>query len=509
MLRTHRPLRAAIPTTRMWIGGQFKESKATEFIPVLNPATQEVVTKVPICTHAEMEEATQASADAFKTWSEISASNRMRMLVKYAETIRSNQTEIARHITREQGKVLADAEGDVFRGLEVVEHTLSFPSLLQGETMENVSKHMDIVSYRQPLGVCAGIAPFNFPAMIPLWMYPVALACGNTYLLKPSEKDPGAPMMLAELMKEAGFPDGIMNIIHGSKKSVDFICDHPKIKAISFVGGPTAGEYIHARGSANGKRVQANLGAKNHGVVLPDAHKQHVVDSIVGAAFGAAGQRCMALSVVVLVGSTQEWLPDIVVKAQSLKAGEGFQKGVDLGPMITKEAKQRCEELIGSAEAQGATVALDGRGLVVPGFEEGNFVGPTVISGVTADMTCYTEEIFGPVLCVMQAETLDEAIALVNANPLGNGTAIFTSSGASARQFQHEIDVGQVGINVPIPVPLPMFSFTGSRGSIRGDHHFYGKQAINFFTQVKTITSNWNPSFQPSAQSVGVFPTMK
>uniref|UniRef100_A0A6U8H6P6 methylmalonate-semialdehyde dehydrogenase (CoA acylating) n=1 Tax=Eutreptiella gymnastica TaxID=73025 RepID=A0A6U8H6P6_9EUGL len=509
MLRTQRTLRAAIPTTPMFIGGQFKQSKATECIPVYNPATQEVVTKVPICTKAEMEEATQAAADAFKTWSEISPSNRMRMGIKYAEIIRKNQTEIAKHITREQGKILADAEGDVFRGLEVTEHTLSFPSLLQGETMENVTKHMDIISYRQPLGVCAGITPFNFPAMIPLWMYPVALACGNTFVMKPSEKDPGAPMMLAELMKEAGYPDGVLSIIHGSKNAVDFICDHPKIRAISFVGGPTAGEYIFARGTANGKRVQSNLGAKNHAVVMPDAHKQHVVDSIVGAAFGAAGQRCMALSVLVLVGDSKSLLPDIIAKASSLKCGEGFQSGVDLGPLISKEAKERVESLIASAEKEGAKIELDGRGIVVRGFEQGNFVGPTVISGVQPGMSCYDEEIFGPVLSVITVETLEEAIALVNANPLGNGTAIFTSNGAHARMFQHQIDVGQVGINVPIPVPLPMFSFTGSRASIRGDHHFYGKQAVSFFTQVKTITSNWNPSFQPSAQSVGVFPTMK
>jgi malonate-semialdehyde dehydrogenase (acetylating)/methylmalonate-semialdehyde dehydrogenase len=491
------------------IGGQFKQSKATSFIPVINPATQEVVTKVPICTEAEKHEAVEAAAEAFKTWSEISASNRMRMMIKYAEVIRENMTEVAQHITREQGKVLADAEGDVFRGLEVVEHCLSMPSLLQGETLENVTSHMDIVSYRQPLGVCAGVTPFNFPAMIPLWMYPPALACGNTFVLKPSERDPTAPMMLAQLMKEAGFPDGVLNIIHGGKEAVDFICDHPKIRAISFVGGPTAGCYIHARGTANGKRVQANLGAKNHAVVLPDADKQHVINSLAGAAFGAAGQRCMALSAAVFVGEAKEWLPDLVEKAKTLKLGEGTTPGVDMGPLITVEAKKRAEALIGSAEQDGCGLPLDGRGYTVPGFESGNFVGPTILSGVQPHMQCYTEEIFGPVLCCLEATDLDDAIALINRNPQGNGTALFTSSGAAARQFTHQIDVGQVGINVPIPVPLPMFSFTGSRGSIRGEHHFYGKQAVSFFTQVKTITTNWNPQFLPPTQSVGVFPTMK
>eukprot|EP00667_Euglena_gracilis_P014515 EG_transcript_15045 len=398
MLRRSLLLRAAAPTTKLFIGGQLRESKATEFIPVYNPATQELVTKVPICTPAEMEEATLAAAEAFKTWGEVSASNRMRLMMKYCRLVQANQLEVAKSITREQGKVLPDAEADVFRGMEIIEHCLSFPSLLQGESLENVTSHMDIVSYRQPLGVCAGVCPFNFPAMVPLWMFPVALACGNTYVLKPSEKDPTASMMLAELMKEAGFPDGVLSVIHGATDAVNFVCDHPKIKAVSFVGGPTAGHHIFARATATGKRVQANLGAKNHCVVLPDADKQHVINSLLGGAFGAAGQRCMALSVAIFVGEAQNWIPDIVAKAKGMKVGEGFQPGVDVGPLITPGAKQRAERLIASAESEGAKVVLDGRGVNVPGFEKGNFVGPTLITGVQPHMECYREEIFGPVL---------------------------------------------------------------------------------------------------------------
>jgi len=416
--------------------------------------------------------------------------------------IQKNMKEIAKEITTEQGKTFADAEGDVFRGLEVVEHCCSVPSLQMGETQENVAKYLDIYSYRQPLGVTAGICPFNFPAMIPLWMFPPAVATGNTHILKPSEKDPGAAILLVQLAHQAGFPPGVINVIHGGKEAVDFICDAPAVKTISFVGGNHAGEYIFARGTANGKRVQSNLGAKNHAVVLPDADFNHVVQSLVGASCGAAGQRCMALSVAVLVGETKNWIPDIVAKAKELKVGCGANPGVDVGPLISVESKQRVERLIESAKAQGAKIELDGRGAKVQGFEKGNFVGPTIISGVRPHMECYTEEIFGPVLLLMEADCLDSAIKLVNENPYGNGTALFTSSGAAARKYTREIDVGQVGINVPIPVPLPFFSFTGSRKSIRGDINFYGKQMVQFFTYTKTVTSNWNPNFEAGKATV-------
>jgi malonate-semialdehyde dehydrogenase (acetylating)/methylmalonate-semialdehyde dehydrogenase len=446
---------------------------------------------LPLTTQSEMQAAVDSATKAFKSWRETPISTRTRVMFKYQDLISSNMDKIARQITLEQGKTTADAKGDVFRGLEIVEHSCSINSLSMGETAENVSKNMDTYSYRQPLGVCAGITPFNFPAMIPLWMFPMALTCGNTFVLKPSEKDPGAPMILAELALEAGLPEGTLNVIHGTRDAVNFICDNSNIRAISFVGSNQAGEYIHHRGTKNGKRVQANLAAKNHATILPDANKEHALNALVGAAFGAAGQRCMALSTAVFVGEAKNWIPELVEKAKKLKVSSGFEPGVDIGPLISKEAKQRVEKLIQSGVEQGAELLLDGRGIKVPKYEKGNFLGPTILSKVTPSMDCYKEEIFGPVLVCLSVDTLDQAIELINSNPYGNGTAIFTRSGACARKYQHEIDVGQVGLNVPIPVPLPMFSFTGSRGSFIGSSNFYGKGAINFYTQTKTITSMW------------------
>jgi len=366
--------------------------------------------------------------------------------------------------------------------------------------VENVSRNIDTYSYRQPLGVTAGITPFNFPAMIPLWMFPLATVTGNTFVLKPSERDPGASMIIARLAQEAGHHDGVLNIIHGAKDAVNFICDSPPIRAISFVGGDTAGRHIHERGTKNGKRVQSNMAAKNHATIMPDAEKEKTIDQLVGAAFGASGQRCMAISAAVFVGDSQNWIPEIAKRAKKLIITQGEEKGADLGPLISPQAKQRVERLIESATKEGAKIVLDGRGITVPGYEKGNFVGPTIITDVKPNMQVYNEEIFGPVLICLSAKTLDEAIQLINTNPYGNGTAIFTNSGAAARKYQHEIDVGQVGINVPIPVPLPFFSFTGSRRSFLGANHFYGKMGVDFFTQTKTITSNWNPD----ATSAGV-----
>jgi len=320
--------------------------------------------------------------------------------------------------------------------------------------------------------------------MIPLWMFPVACTAGNTFIMKPSEKTPSAALLLAELAKKAGLPDGVLNVVHGGKNTVDGICDHEDIKAISFVGSNQAGEYIFARGTANGKRVQSNLGAKNHAVILPDADREATIKALVGAGFGAAGQRCMALSVVILVGEAREWLPDLVAEARKLTVGSGFEDGVDVGPLITRESKERVESIIGKAAEQGAVVALDGRDTAVPGYENGNFVAPTVLANVKTDNIAYQTEIFGPVLTILEAvETLEDAMGIINANPYGNGCAIFTQSGAAARKFSQEIKVGQVGVNVPIPVPLPMFSFTGSRGSIRGDLHFYGKNGVQFYVR--------------------------
>jgi len=478
--------------TKLFINGQFVESKTKEWVEVKNPATQEVVTRVPISTKEEMDAAVAAAVAAFPAWRDTSVSNRARIINNLRNLINQNMDKIAALITEEQGKTLPDAKGDVFRGLEVVEHATNVASLMMGETMENVSKNVDIYSYNQPLGVCAGITPFNFPAMIPLWMFPLAIACGNTYVLKPSERVPSASMFLADLAKQAGVPDGVLNIIHGSKDAVNFICDEPSIRAISFVGADHAGKHIHDRGTKNGKRVQSNMAAKNHATILPDAAKDRTLDALTGAAFGASGQRCMALSAAVFVGEANNWIPELVERAKKLKVASGACPGADLGPVISPESKARIHKIIQSAIDEGAQVILDGRNVTVDSkFAKGNFIGPTIITGVTPNMTCYKEEIFGPVLVCLKTDSLDEAIKLINKNPYGNGTAIFTNSGAAARKYQHEIDVGQVGINLPIPVPLPFFSFTGSRGSFVGANHFYGKTGVQFYTQIKTITSNW------------------
>lgn len=454
-----------------------------------------------------MKWAAESSAKALPAWRNTSVSQRQRVMFNLQHLIKEHTEELAESIVQENGKTIGDARGDVFRGQEVVEFSAGIGSHLMGETVENLATSVDTYSYRQPLGVTAGICPFNFPAMIPLWMFPIATAAGNTMIMKPSERTPGATMILARLAQEAGLPDGVLNVIHGSTEAVNFLCDEPVIKAISFVGSNPAGEYIHDRGTKNGKRVQSNLGAKNHATILPDADKDATLNALCGAAFGAAGQRCMALSAVVFVGETKEWIPELKERAERLKVGPGLDPTSDLGPLISRESKARVERLIQSGVDQGANLLLDGRNPTVEGYPNGNFVGPTILTDVTPDMDCYKEEIFGPVMICLTAETLDDAIALTNNNPYGNGCAIFTSSGAAARKFQYEIDVGQVGINLPIPVPLPMFSFTGSRGSYRGAGHFYGKDGVRFFTQIKTITSNWR--MNEATKLSGSMPVLK
>ncbi|KAI6646652.1 Methylmalonate-semialdehyde dehydrogenase, mitochondrial-like [Oopsacas minuta] len=509
-LTSLRGLRAfSAGNTKLFINGEFVESRTDKWINVHNPATNEVITRVPCATQDEMKAAVDSAQSSFASWSEQSVLSRQRVMFRLQELIRENQGKIAKLITEEQGKTIPDAEGDVLRGLQVVEHACSITSLQQGDTLPSLSKDMDCYTYRVPIGVCAGITPFNFPAMIPLWMFPVAIVCGNTYVLKPSERDPGASMFLAELARQAGVPAGVLNIIHGSVDAVNFICDEPRIRAISFVGSDTAGTHIYKRGSQNGKRVQANMGAKNHGVVMPDANKENSLNQLVGAAFGAAGQRCMALSVALFVGESKDWIPDLIERAKKLKINAGDQPGTDLGPVISPAAKQRIVNLVTSGEKEGAQVILDGRDVKVSGFEKGNFVGPTVVTGVKPNMTCYREEIFGPVLLTMNVDTLEEALEVINQNRYGNGTAIFTSNGATARKFQNEVDVGQVGVNVPIPVPLPMFSFTGSRGSFLGDSNFYGRKGIDFFTQTKTITSLWKEEDVTHQKPAVAMPTMK
>ncbi|KAJ2372523.1 hypothetical protein IW150_004078 [Coemansia sp. RSA 2607] len=480
----------ASDSTKLFINGEFVESQASEWIDVHNPATQEVVTRVPKSTAKELEEAAHSAALAFKTWRRTSVLTRQRKMLDLQHAIRGNMDALAQSIVAEQGKVLGDARGDVMRGLQVVESMAGITQYLLGHKLE-VSSDMDTYTVREPLGVVAGICPFNFPAMIPLWMFPVALATGNTCLLKPSERDPGAAMMLAELCRDVGIPAGVLNVVHGAHETVDFLTSDARVRAVSFVGGDRAGKHIYERATTHGKRCQANMGAKNHAVVLADADRDHTINAIVGAAFGAAGQRCMALSVAVFVGSAGDWIPEIVERARKLRVDGGMEEGADLGPMISPQALQRASALIQSAADEGATVLLDGRGVHVPKYPHGNFLGPTVIDGVTSAMQCYQQEIFGPVLTCVRVATLDDALALVNGNRYGNGASVFTQSGASARRFQSDVEAGQVGINVPIPVPLPMFSFTGNKGSFLGDTNFYGQAGVNFYTQLKTVTSHW------------------
>jgi len=485
------PSDTALQTVKLLIDGEWVESRSDEWHDIINPATQQVLAKVPFATATEVESAIAAAQRAFQTWKLTPIGARMRIMLKLQALIREHSKRIAAVLSAEQGKTLADAEGDIFRGLEVVEHACSIGTLQMGEFAENVAGGVDTYTLRQPIGVCAGITPFNFPAMIPLWMFPMAIACGNTFVLKPSEQDPLSTMLLVELAIEAGVPAGVLNVVHGGKDVVDALCTHQDIKAVSFVGSTAVGTHVYDLAGRHGKRVQSMMGAKNHAVVLPDANREQTLNALVGAGFGAAGQRCMATSVVVMVGAARQWLPELKALAQKLKVNAGSEPGTDIGPVISKRAKARILELIESGVKEGAKLELDGRDVSVPGFEQGNFVGPTLFSGVTTDMRIYTEEIFGPVLVVLEVDTLDEAIALVNANPFGNGTGLFTQSGAAARKFQSEIDVGQVGINIPIPVPVPFFSFTGSRGSKLGDLGPYGKQVVQFYTQTKTVTARW------------------
>ncbi|KAL7546276.1 hypothetical protein ACHAWF_009615, partial [Thalassiosira exigua] len=508
------------PVVKNFVNGEFEAPARGHRIACLDPATNKVLSLVPE-SHAHapapgeaagswrssaLDRAVDAAKNAFPRWRDTPVQARQRLLLEYAHFLHKKEVreEVAHWITLEQGKTSADAMGDVWRGLEVVEAAARAGADMTGDSLQNLASGLDTVSYRVPLGVCAGIAPFNFPAMIPLWMFPLAIATGNTYVLKPTEKAPSASLLLVKYLHDLGLPPGVVNVVHGGRDTVDGILTHPDVKAISFVGSNSAGEHIHDVGSKHGKRVQANLGAKNHAtVVMDDADREGAAKAIVGAAFGAAGQRCMALSVAILVGELEEaksWAGEIAERARALKVGNGFAEGVDVGPLISKEAKERAESIIQCSIDEGAACLLDGRGVVVEGYESGNFLGPTVLnlsdrSHADPDEAitnpAYTEEIFAPVLTVLAVRTLDDAIRISNANPYGNGTAIFTSSGGAARKFTNEIEAGQVGVNVPIPVPLPFFSFTGNKASIRGDVNFYGKSGVQFFTQLKTVTSNW------------------
>lgn len=494
-----------LSSAKLLINGEFIESQTQQWQDIVNPATQDVIGIVPFATVDEVNAAIAAAQQAFEGWRQTPIQARMRIMLKLQELIRANAKSIAQVLTAEQGKTLADAEGDIQRGLEVVEHACAIGSLQMGEYLEGVARGVDIYTVQQPLGVCAGITPFNFPAMIPLWMFPMAIVCGNTFVLKPSEQNPLSTMLLVELAMQAGVPAGVLNVVHGGKEVVDMLCTHSDIKAVSFVGSTAVGTHVYNLAGQHGKRVQSMMGAKNHAVIMPDANKEQTLNALVGAAFGAAGQRCMALSVAIMVGDSQHWIAELVNKAKTLQVNAGHEPNTDIGPVISPRAKARVVELINSGVEQGAELLLDGRDIQVAGYEQGNFVGATIFSQVTTEMRIYNEEVFGPVLAIICVETLQQAIALVNANPYGNGVGLFTQNGATARTFQHQINIGQVGINIPIPVPVPFFSFTGSRGSKLGDLGPYGKQAVQFYTQTKTITSRW---FEDSQESTAVNTTI-
>ncbi|QSE73478.1 CoA-acylating methylmalonate-semialdehyde dehydrogenase, partial [Aeromonas media] len=475
----------------LYIGGEAYPSASEAWIEVTNPADQSLLARVPRATAEEVELAVGRAHDAYLLWREVPAPERARVMFNYQHLLKAHHDELATLLAQETGKNLADARGDVWRGIEVVEQACGVASQTMGETMGNVARRVDGHSWVQPLGVCVGITPFNFPAMIPLWMFPLAVACGNGFVLKPSEQDPLTPMRLAELFTEAGAPAGILSVVHGGAEQVDALLTHPDVKAVSFVGSARVGAHVYRTATDHLKRAQCFVGAKNHMVIMPDANKAQVLSNLVGAGVGAAGQRCMAISVAVFVGGARDWIPDLAAEFARVKPGVWHDSEAAYGPLISPEAKVRVEGLIEAGMAEGAQCLLDGRFCDVPGYPVGNWVGPTLFRGVTPEMRIYKEEIFGPVLACLEVESLDEALALINDNPYGNGTSIFTGCGAAARKFRHEVAVGQVGINVPIPVPLPFFSFTGWRGSFYGDLHAYGKQAVRFYTETKTVTERW------------------
>ncbi|MEV6600861.1 CoA-acylating methylmalonate-semialdehyde dehydrogenase [Actinoplanes sp. NPDC051346] len=479
-------------TIEHWIGGRLTTGAATRTGDVFNPATGQRQHEVVLAAPADVDDAVAAAKAAFASWSQASLSARTKIMFSFRELVNAHVKELAELISDEHGKVLSDAAGEVQRGLEVVEFACGIPQLLKGEYSDQASTGVDVFSFREPLGVCVGITPFNFPAMVPMWMYPVAIACGNTFVLKPSERDPSAANFVADLWRRAGLPDGVFNVVHGDKVAVDALLDHPDVAAVSFVGSTPIARYIHQKASASGKRVQALGGAKNHAIVLPDADLEFAANHLAAAAFGSAGERCMAISAAVAVGGAGDALMDIVTrKAHEVVVGPGRDPRSEMGPVVTAAARDRIETLIGTGEQQGAKVLVDGRGLKVPGHENGFFVGPTVLDHVGTGMDVYTEEIFGPVLSVVRADSVEAAIDLVNANPYGNGTAIFTTSGEAARRFQRGVTVGMIGINVPVPVPMAYYSFGGWKDSLFGDKHIHGPEGVSFYTRGKVVTSRW------------------
>ena len=500
----------ALAEIRHWIGGKSWDGPGPveRWGAVMNPATGAQQAQVAFATSEVVDAAVAAAAKAAESWREASLATRTRVLFAFRQLVEKHKKEMAEILTREHGKVAADALGEVTRGLEVVEFACGVPQLLKGEFSENVSTDVDSYSIRQPLGVVAGITPFNFPAMVPMWMYPIAIACGNAFVLKPSERDPSAPTLVAEMFAEAGLPPGIFNVVHGDKVAVDRLLEHPDVMAISFVGSTPIAKYVYETGARSGKRVQALGGAKNHMVVLPDADMELAADAAVGAGYGSAGERCMAISVLLTVGNAADKLiPKLRERIAKVKVGDGLEKASEMGPLVTKEHLGRVRAYVDNAAGEGAKVLDDGRGVKVEGRPDGFYLGPCLVDEVKPGMKLYEDEIFGPVLSVVRAQTFDEAIALVNSNHRANGVAVFTNDGGAARKFQNEIQVGMVGINVPIPVPMAYFSFGGWKDSLFGDMSVHGMDGVRFYTRPKMVTSRW-PDPRHRGADLG-FPTTK
>jgi malonate-semialdehyde dehydrogenase (acetylating)/methylmalonate-semialdehyde dehydrogenase len=482
-----------------WIGGKLVPGESGRAGPVYNPAIGEQTHEVDLASAGEVDAAVAAASEAFTSWRATSLSRRSEILFAFRELLEQRKTDLARIVTSQHGKVVSDAAGEVQRGIENVEYATGIPNLLKGGFSEQVSTGVDVYSIRQPLGVVAGITPFNFPAMVPMWMFANAIACGNTFVLKPSEKDPSASLFLAELLQEAGLPDGVFNVVQGDKVAVDRILEHPQIRALSFVGSTPIAKHIYATGTANGKRVQALGGAKNHMIVLPDADLDMAADAAVSAGYGSAGERCMAVSVVVAVGDVGDALVEkIAGRLPRVKVGDGTDPESEMGPLVTREHRDKVAGYLDSGTEQGANVVRDGREDPAYG-RDGFYLGVSLLDHVTEEMDCYRDEIFGPVLSVVRAETYDDAVRLVNENPYGNGVALFTRDGGAARRFQFEVEAGMVGVNVPIPVPVAYYSFGGWKSSLFGDTHMYGPEGVSFYTRGKVVTSRWP---DPSTSSV-------
>jgi malonate-semialdehyde dehydrogenase (acetylating) / methylmalonate-semialdehyde dehydrogenase len=473
------------------IGGEYVE-EAERYGEVTDPATGAVTRRVAFASAADVDRAVEAATAGAHEWSAQSLARRSNVLFRFRELVAANADQLARVITAEPGKTLEDARGEVQRGLEVVEFACGAPHLLKGEASEAVGTGVDSHSLRQPLGVAAGITPFNFPAMVPMWMFPLALACGNAFVLKPSEKDPSPSLLMADWLAQAGLPDGAFNVVHGDREAVEAILRHPGIASVSFVGSTPVARFIYQTATEHGKRVQALGGAKNHAVVMPDADIDIAADAIASAGYGSAGQRCMAISAVVAVGEAGDALSEALeARVDAVRVGPGAEDGSQMGPLVTGDARDRVVAAIGAGEAEGAQLRRDGRGLEVPGHEEGFWVGPTLLDRVTPEMSVYRDEIFGPVLVLLRAETFDDALELVNSNPYGNGSAIFTADGRTAREFEHRVQTGMVGVNVPIPVPMAYYSFGGWKQSLFGDLHVHGREGILFYTRGKVVTERW------------------